>query len=252
MAEQKHGVLSTDISDGVMTLTMNRPDKHNALNRELGGALAEALADAEADDSISVVVLTGSGEKAFSAGADMGEQLNPETRGGAEKAIAAAASFTKPLVGAINGVAYGGGALLAATCDLRYGCSATAFKFLGATYGLVVGGSHLPRIVGEARAKELIFTARVVSAADALAMGLLNAVYEADQLRQETHAVAQTIAANSLAALVASKRVIDTALPIDGAWQMEASYNRELRGSDDQARRFGAAAARILGKEQAG
>ena len=234
---------------GVMTLTMNRLEKHNALNRELGGAIAEALAEAERDEKVAVAVLTGAGEKAFSAGADMGEQLNPKTRGGAEKAIAAAASFTKPLVGAINGVAYGGGALLAAVCDLRYGCEATAFKFLGATYGLVVGGSHLPRIIGEARAKELIFTARPVGAEEAVDIGLLNGIHTADCLGQ-TQEIARIIAANSLAALTASKRVIDTALSVDEAWRMEVSFNRELRGSEDQAKRFGDAAARILGQAE--
>jgi enoyl-CoA hydratase len=243
-------VLLVEASDGVMTLTLNRPDKHNALNRELGSALAEALGAADADEGVSVVVLTGAGEKAFCAGADMGEQLDPQTRGGAEKAIAAATSFSKPLIGAINGVAYGGGALLAAACDVRYGCGATTFKFLGATYGLVVGGSHLPRIIGEARAKELLFTARTVAADEAASMGLLNAIFAGELLLAETHAVAKTIAANSLAALVASKRVIDAALPLDGALQMEAGVNRELRGSEDQARRFGAAAARVLKREE--
>jgi enoyl-CoA hydratase len=236
---------------GVMTLTLNRPEKHNALNREIGSAIAETLAEAEADDAVSVVVLSGAGRKAFCAGADMGEQLNPETRGGAEKAIAAASTFPKPLVAAINGVAYGGGALLAATCDIRYGSPTASFKFLGATYGLVVGGSHLPRIVGAARAKELIFTARVVEAEEAASIGLLNSVLPSESLLQETQATARVIAANSLAALVGSKKVIDTALPIEEAWRMEAAFNRELRGSDDQAARFGEAAARILKREGA-
>lgn len=244
--------LLVEHEQGVMSLTLNRPEKHNALNREIGSAVADALASAEADEAVSVVVLTGSGRKAFCAGADMGEQLKPETRGGAEKAIAAASAFSKPLVGAINGVAYGGGALLAAACDVRYGSAAASFKFLGATYGLVVGGSHLPRIVGEARAKELIFTARVVEAEEALTIGLLNAVLPDESLLEETMAVARTIAGNSLPALMASKRVIDSALPIDEAWQMEAGFNRELRGSEDQANRFGAAAARILKQSDSG
>ncbi|MEX2237113.1 MAG: enoyl-CoA hydratase/isomerase family protein [Dehalococcoidia bacterium] len=232
--------------DGILVLTLNRPTKHNALNRELGGAIAEELQRAEEDDTIVVAVLTGAGTQAFCAGADMGEQLNPETRGGAERAIAAAASFTKPLVGVVNGVAYGGGALLAAVCDIRYGCEASSFKFLGATYGLVVGAAHLPGIVGAAQARELIFTARTVAADEALELGLLNALYPQGDLLEEALGCATLIAANSLEALRASKQVLGMAQGNEEAWQREASYNRDLRGSAEQVERFTRAANRVL------
>ncbi len=133
----------TERFDGVAVITLNRPDKLNALSFPLVRELDEALSEYENDEDIKAVILTGAGERAFSAGADIhemagltSEELAPrqEVRGHATWHIA---TFAKPLIGAINGLAYGGAALLSSTLDLRIGCERTAFRFLAASYGRV-------------------------------------------------------------------------------------------------------------------
>ncbi|MPZ23172.1 MAG: hypothetical protein GEU28_06430 [Dehalococcoidia bacterium] len=245
-------LLTVTKSGSVIVLTMNRPEKHNALNRELGSAVAATLEAADADDVVSVAVLTGGGSVAFCAGADMADQMDPERRGGAERAIAAAAAFSKPLIAAVNGYAYGGGALLAAACDLRYGSPASRFRFLGAAYGLVVGASHLPPIVGSAKARELIYTARTVEADEASAIGLINGGFSGESLLTEVMAIASAIAENSLPALRASKQVINATTGAGASWEMERAYHRELFGSEEQMGRFSAAAGKVLNTKRAG
>ena len=187
----------------IAILKLNRPEKLNALNGEMSAALIKALDALEADDSCRVVVITGHGTKAFCAGADMQEQLE-RTVGpqgprsiGAGNATLRVLRFPKPVIAAVNGYAFGGGALLAICCDLRLAAENASFRFPGAEYGLIVGGSQLPRIVGPAAAKELIFTARRVEAEEALRLGLVNRVLPADKFWPEVMATAQAIAANS-------------------------------------------------------
>ena len=158
----------------VATIRLNRPEKHNAINAEMSAELIECLDALEADDDVRVIVLTGAGEKAFCAGADMAEAMAGGTDGQGTNDSAARAAIRllrvkKPTIAAVNGYAYGGGAVFAIHCDIRVCSDAAKFRFVGATYGLVVGASQLPRIVGAPVAKELIFTARVVDAEEAAA-----------------------------------------------------------------------------------
>src|SRR5881409_3374499 len=148
----------------IALIRLNRPDKHNAINAQMAQELIECLDALEADDDVRVIVLTGAGERAFCAGADMGESVQAmadgRRRDQAAQAVARLGRVKKPVIAAVNGYAYGGGAVLAINCDIRV-CSETArFRFVGASYGLVVGASRLPSIVGAPAAKELIFTAR--------------------------------------------------------------------------------------------
>src|SRR5437016_9838235 len=131
----------TERLDGCALITLNRPEKLNALSFLLMSELDEALTQYEADADIKAVILTGAGDRAFSAGADIHEMAGlsseelatrQDVRGRATWHIA---SFGKPLIGAINGLAYGGAALLSSTLDLRIGCERTAFRFLAASYG---------------------------------------------------------------------------------------------------------------------
>jgi len=227
---------------------MRRVDKHNAFNRELDQAVAAALAGLDADDGVHVAVLTGTGA-AFSAGADMQEAVaSIEGKGrteGMAGVYAAIAGFRKPLIAAVNGIAYGGGALIATMCDMRIASDAAAFRFPGAAYGLVVGGTALPRVVGPARAKELLFTARVVDAEEALRIGLVNAVVPLVDFEDAVMAMAREIAANSPAALIATKHVVDRATEVDAGVQAEAEANRALRQSPEHHERFRAAAERV-------
>ena len=235
----------------VVLLRLNRADKHNAFNREMSTALIEAVDDLEDDADVRVVVLTGSGDKAFSAGADMSEALGAiEGSGGGDgtaQAIRRVALFARPVIAAVNGYAYGGGALLAIVCDIRIAAHTARFLFPGATYGLVVGASLLPRIVGAAKAKELIFTARVVEAPEAARIGLVNQVVQAPDLEETAMEMARAIAENSPGAVRFSKQVIDAATIVEEAVEREQRANIELWASEDHRRRFREAAERLAG-----
>jgi enoyl-CoA hydratase/carnithine racemase len=239
--------------EGVAFLRMNRPEKRNAFNRELSLAIAQQMDELEADDSVRVVVLTGSGQ-AFSAGADMTEALasveSGERREVMAQAVVRVVAFPKPTIAAINGFAFGGGAVLAVSCDLRIASEQASFRFPGATYGLVVGGAQLPRIVGAAKAKELIFTARVVEAQEAREIGLVNQLVGHDALDAAAWELARQIAEQSPQAVRWSKAVIDAASTVEKGAQVELEANRALRGSPDHVARFSAATERVAGHRE--
>lgn len=232
----------------VATVRLNRPDKHNAINAQMSAELIACLDALEADDDVRVIVLTGAGEKAFCAGADMAQAIG--TAGDSRRDAAARAAIRllrvkKPTIAAVNGYAYGGGAVFAIHCDIRVCSDAAKFRFVGATYGLVVGASQLPRIVGAPVAKELIFTARVVNADEALRIGLANRVVPHVELSAVVSEMASAIAANSPTAVIASKEVIDVGTTIAEGGKREMEHNLELRRSEDHRERFRAAAERV-------
>jgi len=245
-------VVQREDRDGIAFLRMNRPEKHNAFNRELSLAVGRVIEELEADEGVRVVVLTGSGQS-FSAGADMTEALASFESGGRGDGMAQAVlrvgAFATPLIAAVNGYAFGGGAALALACDLRLASERASFRFPGASYGLVVGGSQLPRIVGAAKAKELIFTARTVDADEAERIGLVNRVVAHDELEAAAWELARQIAHQSPAAVRWSKAVIDAATEVDKGAQAEIAANRELRGSADHVTRFREATERVAGRE---
>jgi enoyl-CoA hydratase/carnithine racemase len=247
-------ILLREFREGVEFIRMNRPEKRNAFNRELSLAVAALIEELEADDNVRVAVLTGV-DGAFSAGADMTEALDSIEGGGkgdqAAQAIARVARFAKPIVAAVNGFAFGGGAVLAVSCDLRIASERASFRFPGASYGLVVGGSLLPRIVGAARAKELIFTARTVEAAEAERIGLVNRVVPHDELDGAACELASQIAMQSPPAVRWSKAVIDAATTVEKGFELEIEANRALRGSPEHVERFRAATERVAGREEA-
>jgi enoyl-CoA hydratase len=239
---------SVDREGHVAVIRLLRPDKHNAFNRAMSAEVMDALDDLEADDSVHVVVLVGSGT-AFSAGADMNEAVAAIAENGRNDGMAAAiggvARFPKPLIACVNGNAYGGGALLAITCDIRIASETAAFRFPGAAYGLVVGGAQLPRVVGPAFAKELLFTGRVVRADEALRMGLVNSVLPAGDVEGAAMEMARQIAANSPQAILATKRAVDRATEVDEGQRAELDANATLRASPEHHERFRAAQERV-------
>ncbi len=234
----------------IALVRLNRPEKHNAINAEMSQELIECLDALDADDDFRVIILTGASDKAFSAGADMGESVqrmrDGERRDGAAQAAVRLAQVRKPLIAAVNGYAYGGGAVFAIACDIRVCAETARFRFVGASYGLVVGASQLPRLVGAAVAKELIFTARVVEAEEALRIGLANRVVPAADLERTAVAMAAAIAENDPAAVAASKEVIDIATSTKDAARRELAHNMELRQSPEHRDRFRAAAERVV------
>lgn len=244
--------LILDRTAHVAVVRLNRPEKHNAISREMANELIECLDELERDDDVRVIVLSGVGDKAFCAGADMGEAVQTMDAGGQRDRPAQSAvrlrKCRKPLIAAVNGYAYGGGALFAANCDIRV-CSENArFRFVGASYGLVVGASQLPRIVGAAMAKELIFTARTVDADEALRIGLANHVVPLADLERTVMEMAVAIAENSPGAVMASKEVIDIATSTKDAAKTELEQNLELRESAEHKERFRSATERLVGQ----
>src|SRR5262247_4160832 len=200
--------------DGVAVITLNRPDKLNALSFPLVRELDDALTRYEANDEIKAVILTGAGDRAFSAGADIHEMAGlsaeelatrQEVRGHATWHVA---TFAKPLIGAINGLAYGGAALMSSTLDLRIGCERSAFRFLAASYGRVNSTWSLPLLVGLPKAKELLYTGRIVTAEEAERIGLLNQIVPADRLRQAAIEMAEMIAKNDARMVQGIKRLL--------------------------------------------
>ena len=239
--------------DHIATIRLNRTDKHNAINSVMSREMIKALDALEADDEVRVIVLTGAGDKAFCAGADMAEAVRVQSDGRDGKDFAAQAAIRlarvrKPIIAAVNGHTYGGGAVFAIACDIRIASDNARFRFVGASYGLSVGASQLPRLVGAPMAKELIFTARTVDADEALRIGLVNHVVEQMELPHFVIEMAAQITANSPAALLASKEVIDIATANRDAAKREMEHNVILRQSEEHRSRFKAAADRVTGE----
>ncbi|HIG43888.1 MAG: enoyl-CoA hydratase/isomerase family protein [bacterium] len=247
-------VVLTERFDDVLLLTMNRVERHNALNVALNHALGDAVRQAESA-GVAVIVVTGAGDKAFCAGGDMlemsGVEPVPDDLPPPGQRLDAATEISKtplPVIAAINGYCYGGGARLAVECDIRLATQKSTFRWPGAEYGLVVGASSLPRLVGAAKAKEWIFTARKIEAAEALQEKMINTIYSESELLPAAMKMAKTIANNSASAVRESKRVIDLASLDDAARSLETSANKQLRGSEEQSSRFRTATRKVTGK----
>jgi 2-(1,2-epoxy-1,2-dihydrophenyl)acetyl-CoA isomerase len=204
----------TERRDGVALIILNRPDKLNALSFGLVRELDRELTTLADDDAVKVVVLTGAGEKAFSAGADIHEMAgsSAEELAGRQAFRSEAnwriATFPKPIIGAINGLAYGGAALLTSMLDLRIGCERTKFRFLAATYGRVNSTWSLPLLVGLPKAKELLYTGRDVLAEEAERIGLLNQLVPAAALQEAALDMARMIAKNDGRMVQGIKRLV--------------------------------------------
>jgi enoyl-CoA hydratase/carnithine racemase len=231
-----------DVEDGVAILTLNRPDKLNAMNRKLNIELHDAVKQAEADDGIGCIVITGAGDRAFTAGGDIKEQLSDDASySEAEldekrdnKRRYEIAACLKPTIGMMNGLAYGGGAVLASSLDMRIGCEATRFRFLAAAYGRINSTWTLPNQVGWPIAKELLFTARMVEAEEAYRIGLLNHLVPRAQLREKTMEIAKMIAANHRGAVMGIKKLMlkQMAQDLEQQFDTEHDYTKHvLRGA---------------------
>ena len=231
-----------DVEDGVGIVTLNRPDKLNAMNRKLGSELHEAVKHMETDDAVGCVVITGSGTRAFSAGGDIHEQREDDHRYSQEQLDAMRnprnsydiSACAKPVIGMMNGLAYGGAAVLASSLDMRVGCEDTKFRFLAAAYGRINSTWTLPNQVGWPMAKELLFTARIVEAEEAYRIGLLNHLVPRSQLRTKTMDLARMIANNHRGAVVGVKALLlrQKGENLERQWAEEQEYTTHvLRGA---------------------
>jgi enoyl-CoA hydratase len=231
-----------DVEDGVTIVTLNRPKQLNAMNRKLNEELHHAVKQADADDAIGCIVITGAGERAFSAGGDIKEQLSDDAHYSDEELDAKRdnrrrydiAASLKPTIGMMNGLAFGGAAVLASSLDMRVGCEATRFRFLAAAYGRINSTWTLPNQVGWPIAKELLFTARIVEAEEAYRIGLLNHLVPRAQLRDKTMEIAKMIAANHRGAVVGIKKLMLKQMAQDLEQQFDAEHEyttHVLRGA---------------------
>ena len=221
--------------DGVAVLIVNRPEALNALSLELLCALRERLDELARDDSVRVVILTGAGDRAFIAGADIKYMsgltvLEAREWGALGHACAELLeTMRKPTIAAVNGFALGGGCELALACDLRYASSRARFGQPEINLGIIPGWGgtqRLARTTSLAFAKELILTGRTVEADEACERGLVTAVFQPDELMAKTLETARLIAAKSPVALAAAKDATNRAL--DGAREAALAHEATL------------------------
>ena len=225
--------LLVDVTDGIAVITLNRPQVLNALNRKLIGELEAAFKTARDDASVKVLILTGAGEKAFAAGADIGElaELGPLTAIDTARRGQALTRFMenlgKPIIAAVNGFALGGGCELAMAATLRVASEAAKFGQPEVNLGVIPGyggTQRLSRLIGKGRAMDLILTGRTVGATEALNMGLVNMVVPPSDLMDATRKLAGTLMQKGPIALRLAIQAVDGGLEMgmDAALEWEA------------------------------
>ncbi len=211
--------LLEEINDGILTITINRPTKLNALNRDTIQELHDAFQEAELNDKIKVIILTGSGEKAFIAGADISEFSDFSAEEGKElsaqgqaKLFDQVANFSKPVIAAVNGFALGGGLELAMASHFRIASENAKMGLPEVSLGVIPGyggTQRLPQLVGKGRAMEMIMTAGMIDSNQALQYNLVNHVTSQEDLLEFTTNIASKIARNSLVAISAAIKAVN-------------------------------------------
>ena len=209
--------LKVERDNEIVQITIDRPDKLNAMNLDVMDEFISILGELD-NDSSRVIIITGSGQKAFSAGADI-EYMSKIGPTEAEKyalrghdVLNKIEKIEKPIIAAINGYALGGGCELALSCDIRFASSNAQLGQPEVTLGICPGWGgtqRLLRIIGPARAKDLIFSGRRISAEEALSMGLVNRIFSSDNLLSETKTYARAITKNSNFAVGISKMLVN-------------------------------------------
>ena len=228
----------------IVTLTLNRPDKLNAIDGAMLDALDEALGEIEGDREIRAVILTGAG-RAFSAGADIKEwtALTPLEFGRSwglrgHALFDRLAALAPPVIAAINGIAFGGGLELALCADVRIASEQARLGLPEVTIAALPGWGgtqRLPRLIGPGRAKHMILTGQPIDAAKAEAWGLISEAVAGDALLARARELAAQIAANAPLAVQAAKRLVDAALPVTPAATLETQAGA-LCGSTEDAK----------------
>jgi enoyl-CoA hydratase len=236
--------LTFDLTDGIARITVNRPDKLNALNAIVIAELGDAVTRIETDSAVRGVIVTGAGGKAFVAGADISELTEQGATGGRARAAAGQQVFRrlercgKPVIAAVNGFALGGGCELAMACHLRVASENAKFGQPEVKLGIApgYGGTvRLPRLIGKARALELLLTGEMIDAMEAHRIGLVNRVVPADRLLGEAEALLRAILGNGPLAVRACLEAVDAGLEmgVDQALLLEANYFGLLSATED-------------------
>ncbi|MCB7321067.1 enoyl-CoA hydratase/isomerase family protein [Lacrimispora sp. 210928-DFI.3.58] len=237
-----------DKKDGIATITFHRPEALNALNSQVLADLDAAVDEVSADPKVRVVVFTGEG-KSFISGADINEMdgyigidiINYSRRGAA--VFRKVELMTKPTIAAVNGYAFGGGFEFLLCTDIRIANEKAKLRLPEVTLGIVPGFNgtqRLPKCVGMNKAKEIIFTGKMLTAADGLELGILNKVVPVDKLMEETYAMASQIADNSASAIALTKAAMAAGenMDIDIGKNIELGYMAAGFGTPDQIEGF--------------
>jgi enoyl-CoA hydratase len=249
--QNMYSTLLFDLADGIARITINRPDKLNALNATVIGELAQAAERVETDAEVRGVILTGAGNKAFVAGADISELASQGPFDGKARALAGQQMMRrfercgKPVIAAVNGFALGGGCELAMACHVRIASESARFGQpevklgIGPGYG---GTVRLPRLVGKGRALELLLTGAMIDAQEAWRIGLVNRVAPADRLLEETESLLRSIVEQGPLAVRSVLECVETGydLSVGQALLLEANHFGLLSATADM--REGAAA----------
>ena len=250
--------VKTQLKDGILIITIDRPKVLNALNAQTVSEIGQAFDAAHDDASIKCVILTGGGDKAFVAGADINElaKMTPitgkETSQKGQRVFSAIERFPKPVIGAINGFALGGGCELALACHIRIASEKALLGLPEVTLGIIPGyggTQRMARLLGKGKALELILTGDRISAHDAERIGLVNKVVPADQLMATAEEMARKIASRGpLAVRAAIEAVMSgSEMPFDEGQILEATLFGLLASTEDMKEGMGA----FLEKRQA-
>lgn len=243
--------LLVETTDAVALLTINSPRTLNALNSELLGELECALYELNLDPAVKAVVLTGAGEKAFVAGADIKEMLAMNSHEGhkfglkGQRVMMLIEKMTKPVIAAVNGFALGGGLELALACDFIYASEKAKLGFPEVTLGIMPGfggTQNLSRLIGPNRANELIFTGKMITADKALAWGIVNEVCAHDELLAKAQGIAALIAGVGTVGVAYAKDAIANGLNMtkEDGFRYEAALFGVLFATEDQKEGMGA------------
>jgi len=245
-------------TDGVAVLTLDRPEVRNALNRCMIDEIRAALADLSEREGLRALVFTGAGEKAFAGGADIAE-LRDRDRFDALRRINASLfreveAFPTPTIAAIRGWALGGGCELAISCDLRVAGEGAKLGQPEVGVGIIpgAGGTYrLPRLIGLGAARDLVFTGRIVEAAEALRLGLVNRVVPDDRVLDEAKGLAREIARQSPLAVRFAKIALNTGveIPTDAAMALESAVQAVLFEDEEKMQRMTAFLEKRKAKE---
>jgi enoyl-CoA hydratase len=219
-------------SEAIATITLNRPEVLNVFNKEVVEEALQALEDAKNDENIHVVVLTGAGEKAFSAGADIKSMVGMNALKARELSLMgerlclALENLEKPVVAALNGYAVGGGLEVAMACDLRIASENARVGQTEINFGLIPGWGgtqRLTRMVGRTKAKELVFTGRMIDAKTAEQLGIVNMVVPADKFKEAVRQFAADLATKAPVAIKVAKALINKGedIGLDSALALE-------------------------------
>jgi enoyl-CoA hydratase len=241
----KYETIRYEVADGIATLTLNRPEVHNAMNDAMRRELTRCLQGVADDDDVKVVVLTGAGDKAFSAGADIREFVEPlvpvkfrEHRRRVDFRQVMD-RCPQPIMAAINGYAFGGGLELALACDIRVAAANATLGLTEINLAIIPGGGgtqRLPRLVGRGRALEMILTGARIDAAEALRIGLVERVVPAGEARAATTELARAIAGKAPVALRYAKEAVvkGLELPLADGLRLEGDLSTLLRTTEDR------------------